>query len=214
MASSIERPDVPQFSVALRGYDRDAVHDRIDELVADRDALAQRGAELEDEIATLQQAMDRHRYAPTYAALMQRLEEVLGAAYDDADRILRDSALSANAARDRADRVVANRLSKLAEQTCAEAEATRAECAALVESAGRDAEQMRAAATRAVNGVTAAAATILRLTEEEAHARTTEVLGALLAQRKASEAAARENLPVPNRRRPGLAASPAPTVAH
>jgi cell division septum initiation protein DivIVA len=214
MASSIEPLDAPQFSTALRGYHRAAVRDRIDQLVDDRAALARRAAELEDEIATMQQAIDRHRQAPAFAVVLRRFAEVLGSAYDDADRIRLDSKLAARAERERADRVVATHLTGVAALNEAGTELTRIECAALVAAADRDAEQIRAAATRATNGATAAADTIVRVTEEEAHARTKEVLGALLIQRKAADAAARENLPVPGRRRPGLLPTPAPTAVH
>jgi hypothetical protein len=214
MAPSLEQPAEPQFSVALRGYARAAVHERIDQLTADREDLARRAVELAEEIATLQQAMDRRRYAPTYVALMQRLEEVLGSAYDDADRMRQDSVRCANADRERAERVVAGQLRRVAELTSLAAEATRAQCTELTEAADRDAAQIRAAATRALNAVSAAADTLVRVTEEEVHAHTTEVLGALLMQRRASDVAERESLPAPGRRRPGLAPTAAPTAAH
>src|SRR3954454_4333236 len=213
MASSMDRVDVPQFNAALRGYHREAVHDRIGQLVSESVTLAQRAAELEDEIATMQQAIDRHRRAPAFAVMMRRLDEVLGSAYDDADRIQRETGLAAKADRERAKSVVATQLNGLAELALATAELTRAGCAALIRAAGRDAEQLRAFGTRATNGATAAADTIVRVTEEEARDRATEVLGDLLLQRRIADAAAQENVAVPARRRPALLPTPAPTVA-
>lgn len=169
-----DRPDVPDFAVALRGYDRQQVDDYVSRLTVDLDEAHRRALDAERRLAS--------RPAPTgggFAELGPHVASVLERAEEEAGEMRRGAELHAEQVRSEAERA-AQDLRTLSDR---EAAHVRAQAEALLEESRSRADELlrraqQHADTRAEEVIAAAAseAETLRTATAEMRAVHTQAL--------------------------------------